>query len=114
MSTAHSWAAFSGSVMIKIDQIIPMEIYCNNGAAILIASDNALKKKARYLSRAFYFINDFIRQYDIKIQWTLTHDQLANIFTKRLGPNIIEKAQHLINLEGSRSQQREGVLVTGL
>jgi hypothetical protein len=78
-----------------------MEIYCDNEAAILIAGDNASKKKTRYLSRAFYFINDFVRQYNIQIQWTSTHDQLADIFTKRLGPNLIEKALQKLNLKAS-------------
>jgi hypothetical protein len=48
------------NLLIDIDQVIPQEIYCNNKAAILIAGDNASKKKTRYLSRAFYFINNFI------------------------------------------------------
>ncbi|PLW23871.1 hypothetical protein PCASD_14694 [Puccinia coronata f. sp. avenae] len=102
------------NLLIDIEQTTPIEIYCNNEAAILIAGDNASKKKTRYLSRAFYFINDFIRQYDIKIQWTDMHNQVADIFTKRLGPNIIEKALEKINLVGSRSQPREGVLETRL
>jgi hypothetical protein len=46
--------------LINIDQVIPQEIYCGNEAAILIAGDNASKKKTQYLLRAFYFINDFI------------------------------------------------------
>jgi hypothetical protein len=48
------------NLLININQVIPQEIYCDNEAAILIAGDNASKKKTRYLSRAFYFINDFI------------------------------------------------------
>jgi hypothetical protein len=74
-------------------------VFCDNEAAILIAGDNASKKKTRYLSRAFYFINDFIRQYEIKIQWTSTQNQLADIFTKRLGPNLIEKALQKLNVK---------------
>jgi hypothetical protein len=58
------------NLLINIEHNIPMEIYCNNEAAILIVGDNASKKKTKYLSRAFYFINDFIRQYKIKINWT--------------------------------------------
>ena len=87
--------------------ITPMGIFCNNEAAILIFGNNASKKKTRYPSRAFYFINDFIRQYGIKIQWTSTQNQLANVFTKSLKPNLIKKAlQNSI----SSSQTLEGVL----
>ena len=39
-----------------------------------------------------------------------TLSQVADIFTKRLGTNIIEKALEKINLVRSKSQPREGVL----
>jgi hypothetical protein len=86
---------------LLIDLEIPktLEIYCDNEAAILISGDNASKKKTRYLTRAFYFINDFVRHYDIKIKWTTTLHQLADIFTKRLGPNKLEEARPKINLK---------------
>jgi hypothetical protein len=89
------------NLLIDMNHIVPMEIFCDNEAAILIAGDNASKKKTRYLSRAFYFVNDFVRHYNIQIQWTSTHDQVADIFTKRLGPNIIEKALQKLNLKPS-------------
>jgi hypothetical protein len=89
------------NLLIDMNHIVPMEIFCDNEAAILIAGDNASKKKTRYLSCAFYFVNDFVRHYNIQIQWTSTHDQVADIFTKRLGPNIIEKALQKLNLKPS-------------
>ncbi|KAI7946803.1 hypothetical protein MJO29_011330 [Puccinia striiformis f. sp. tritici] len=76
----------------EIEHSIPMNIFCDNQTAILVANDNASKKKMRYLLRAFYFINDFVRENNIKIQWTSTLNQQADIFTKKLGPNKIEEA----------------------
>ena len=67
-----------------------MKIYCNNKAAILIAGNKVSKKVTRFLTRAFYFINDFVRANNIKIKWTSTINQQANIFTKKLGPNKME------------------------
>jgi hypothetical protein len=110
LSDGSKQLAHLHNLLIDIDQIIPLEIYCDNKAAILISGDNASKKKTQYLSRAFYFINDFIRQYNINIHWTNTHNQCADIFTKRLGPNLIEKALAKINLSGPMTQPREGVL----
>jgi hypothetical protein len=89
------------NLLIDMHHIVPMEIFCNNKAAIFIAGDNASKKKTHYLSHSFYFVNDFVRQYDIQIQWTSTHDQVANIFTKWLGPNIIKKALQKCDLKPS-------------
>jgi hypothetical protein len=98
LSDGSQQLAQLNNLLIDIEHNIPMEIYCDNEAAILIAGNNASKKKTKYLSRAFYFINDFICQYKIKITWTNTHNQLADIFTKRLGPNIIEKALEKLNI----------------
>jgi hypothetical protein len=86
------------NLLIDLELTKPLEIYCDNEAAILIAGDNASKKKTRYLTRAFYFINDFVRHYGVTIKWTTTLEQLADIFTKRLGPNKIEEAIPKINL----------------
>jgi hypothetical protein len=87
------------NLLIDLEIPKPMEIYCDNEAAILILGENASKKKTRYLTRAFYFINDFVRHYGIKIKWTATLQQLADIFTKRLGPNKIKEAIPRINLK---------------
>jgi hypothetical protein len=83
------------SISILLDDIqhnFKMKIYCHNEAAILVAGNNASKKKTRYLIRAFYFINDFVRANNIKIQWTSTINQQADIFTKKSGPNKMEAA----------------------
>ncbi|KAI7934105.1 hypothetical protein MJO29_016536 [Puccinia striiformis f. sp. tritici] len=89
-------------ITILLDEIqhtVPMNIYCDNQTAILVANDNASKKKMKYLLRAFYFINDFVRENKIKIQWTSTLNQQADIFTKKLGPNKIEEAVVKLGLQ---------------
>ena len=63
-----------------------LSMHCDNEAAILIATDNTSKKKTKYLRRAFYFVNDLIRENNINVSWTSTHSQLADVLTKRLGP----------------------------
>jgi len=77
-----------------------LSIHCDNEAAILIATDNTSKKKTKYLRRAFYFVNDLIRENSINIQWTSTHNQLADVLTKRLGPNKMSAALHQLGVGG--------------
>ena len=62
-----------------------LSMHCDNEAAILIATDNTSKKKTKYLRRVFYFVNDLIRENNIKDAWNSTHNQLADVLTKRLG-----------------------------
>jgi hypothetical protein len=74
-------------VMDEIDPVMSYEILCNNQAAVLVATDNASRKKIRYLQRVFYFVNDFVRRNRVKLYWIPNSDQLADIFTKRLAAN---------------------------
>jgi hypothetical protein len=84
----------------NIQHHFKIKIYCNNEAAILIAGNNASKKKTRYLIQAFYFINDFVRANNVKINWTSTINQQADIFTKKLGPSKMEAAIKKLGLGG--------------
>jgi hypothetical protein len=90
------------SIMLEdIQQSVKMNILCNNETTILIAGDNASKKKTRYLIQAFYFINDFVRANNIDITWTSTINQQADIFTKELGPNKMDEAVKKLGLRAS-------------
>ncbi|KAI7938875.1 hypothetical protein MJO28_014454 [Puccinia striiformis f. sp. tritici] len=76
------------NIKIILDDVCPIdhyEILCDNQAAVLVATDNASRKKTKYLQRAFYFVNDFVRKYQVKLYWISNQFQLADIFTKRLG-----------------------------
>jgi hypothetical protein len=51
------------NLKIVLDDINPVtsyEILCDNQAAVLVATNNASRKKTRYLQRAFSFVNDFV------------------------------------------------------
>ncbi|POW08205.1 hypothetical protein PSTT_07720 [Puccinia striiformis] len=98
LSDASQVLAGISMLLEEVGHTLPMNIYCDNQTAILVANDNASKKKMKYLLRAFYFINDFVRENDIKIKWTSTLDQQADIFTKKLGPNKLEEVVKKIGL----------------
>ncbi|MBW0529365.1 hypothetical protein O181_069080 [Austropuccinia psidii MF-1] len=77
---------------------IPLTIHCDNKAEIMIAEDNLSKKRTKYLDRAFYFVNDFLRQFNVKLQWTPTAIQHADVLTKPLGKVKMGKARESLNL----------------
>ncbi|MBW0508781.1 hypothetical protein O181_048496 [Austropuccinia psidii MF-1] len=45
------------------------QIFCDNQAAVQVSINNHSRKRMRYLDRAFFFVNDTIRKYGIKIIW---------------------------------------------
>jgi hypothetical protein len=88
------------NLKIVLDDINPIksyEILCDNQAAVLVATDNASRKKTRYLQRAFYFVNDFVRRNKVKLYWISNSNQLADIFTKRLAATKHQEATSTIN-----------------
>ncbi|MBW0496092.1 hypothetical protein O181_035807 [Austropuccinia psidii MF-1] len=73
-------------------------IQCNNEEAILITNDNTSRKRTKYLTRAFFFVNDLIRQEKIQLKWVKTKEQLADILTKFLSPATHNRFMERLNL----------------
>ncbi|KAH9459513.1 hypothetical protein Pst134EA_033031 [Puccinia striiformis f. sp. tritici] len=88
------------NILGDLDHHPKLTIHVDNEAAILIATDNASKKKTRYLQRAFYFVNDLIRANDIALEWTSTVNQVADVLTKRLGPTKMMEASGKLGIVG--------------
>jgi hypothetical protein len=90
-------------VLDNIDPVCDYEILCNNQAAILVATNNALKKKTRYLQRAFYFVNDFVCWNKVNLFRISSSGQLADIFTKHLAATKHWEALASINVTNTPS-----------
>jgi hypothetical protein len=60
-------------------------VFCNNKTAILVMEDNASQKRLKHLDRQFFYSNEMIQKHDLKLNWIKTTNQLANVFTKKLG-----------------------------
>ncbi|MBW0506250.1 hypothetical protein O181_045965 [Austropuccinia psidii MF-1] len=98
LSDATQLLAVIRLIAIQIDSTFTMSIKCDNCAAIMITEDNLSKKKTKYLDRAFYFVNDFVRQYNTNIDSIPTINQHANALTKPLGSTKLLKACQNLNL----------------
>ncbi|KNZ51839.1 uncharacterized protein VP01_378g7 [Puccinia sorghi] len=74
-------------------------VFCDNKTAILVMEDNALRGRLKHLDRQFFYSNEMIRKHDLKLAWTKTTDQLADVLTKRLGP--LKHSQAISSFFGS-------------
>jgi hypothetical protein len=63
-------------------------MFCDNQSAIRVATDDASNKRTRHTDRDFYIANEALFQKKTKISWIGTKDQLADIFTKCLTPEV--------------------------
>ncbi|KAI7940030.1 hypothetical protein MJO28_013682 [Puccinia striiformis f. sp. tritici] len=67
---------------------------CDNRAAVLVSDDNASKGRMKSLKRNFFFVNDAVREHNIKLDWVSTSSNIADFFTKSLRANL-----HSISLQ---------------
>ncbi|GKA01368.1 hypothetical protein Tco_0674033 [Tanacetum coccineum] len=77
---------------------IPM--YCDNKSAIALCCNNVQHSRSKHIDIRFHFIKEHAENGVIELYFVNTEYQLADIFTKPLGREIIE---FLINKLGMRS-----------
>ncbi|MBW0540204.1 hypothetical protein O181_079919 [Austropuccinia psidii MF-1] len=62
------------------------KLYSDNKTSVNIALNVASQKQTRHLIREFNLVNEYITKKKISLSWISTHNQLADILTKPLGP----------------------------
>nr|GEX13917.1 hypothetical protein [Tanacetum cinerariifolium] len=77
---------------------IPM--YCDNKSAIALCCNNVQHSRSKHIDIRYHFIKEQVENGVIELYFVNTEYQLANLFTKALGRDIIE---FLINKLGMRS-----------
>jgi hypothetical protein len=71
---------------LKIIQIAPIILYCDNEGAIRTSMNKDMVTKLKHMNIRFHFIKDEVRNHFIKLQHIKTKQQLADILTKKLTP----------------------------
>jgi hypothetical protein len=66
-------------------------VHCDNQAAVKVSKDDSANKRTRHTNREFYITNDALFKGLIKLIWVPTDKQLADVFTKSLGPDAFRK-----------------------
>ncbi|GJY49080.1 hypothetical protein Tco_0439036 [Tanacetum coccineum] len=75
-------------------------MYCDNKSAIALCCNNVQHSRSKHIDIRFHFIKEHVENGVIELYFVNMEYQLADIFTKALGREIIE---FLINKLGMRS-----------
>jgi hypothetical protein len=66
-------------------------LLCDNQAAVKVSSDDASNKRTRHTDRDFFITNEALFKRLVQLKWIPTAEQLADIFTKSLGPELFRR-----------------------
>jgi hypothetical protein len=73
-------------------------LHCDNQAAVRVATDDSSNKRTRHTDRDFYITNKALFKKLIELKWVPTIHQLADIFTKSLGPEVFKRLKQSLVL----------------
>ncbi|GJW55201.1 retrotransposon protein, putative, ty1-copia subclass [Tanacetum coccineum] len=62
----------------------PINMYCDNTGAIVIANESAITKGARHFRAKVHYLREVIKYGDVKLEKVHTDDNLADLFTNAL------------------------------
>ncbi|GJZ87019.1 copia protein [Tanacetum coccineum] len=79
-------------------------LYCDNKSAISLCCNNVQHSRIKHIDIRYHFIKEQVENGVVELYFIITEYQLADIFTKALGREILE---FLINKLGMRSMSPE-------
>ncbi|GJR84670.1 hypothetical protein Tco_0155455, partial [Tanacetum coccineum] len=74
----------------------PINMYCDNTGAIVIANESGITKGARHFRAKVHYLREVIKFGEIKLEKVHTNDNLADPFTKAL--SFPKRSEHTKNI----------------
>jgi hypothetical protein len=71
----------------------------DNKSSVHVSTDNAANKRTRHADREFYYINKQLYKKKVDLTWIPGEQQLADTFTKALGPLKFKTARAQLGIQ---------------
>lgn len=66
----------------------PASLYIDNASAVCMATNGKISRATRHIDVAYHFVKQFVRQGQLRVERVGTKDQVADILTKPLSPQL--------------------------
>lgn len=67
---------------IRVSHDEPISILCDNKSAINISKNLVMHSRTKRISIRYHFLREKVAENEVKLEYSPTMDQVANIFTK--------------------------------
>jgi hypothetical protein len=81
----------------KKDLQVP--IYCDNQSTIAVVENNGNTSRVRHMAKHARFINEYVQAKELDVTNVPSADNIADMFTKALGPAEFECQRSRLNIE---------------
>jgi hypothetical protein len=81
---------------------LPTPVYCDNQAAIALASNNKFHSRTKHIDLRYHFVRDHVKNGTFGLHYCPTDDNVADAFTKALPRPRLQKLCALMSLGSAR------------
>ena len=75
---------------IQVEYDEPIPIYCDNTSTISISKNLLMHSKTKHIPIKYHFLREQVVEKNIKVEYVVTKEQVADIFTKPLPQEAFE------------------------
>jgi hypothetical protein len=80
----------------------PIPVYCDNQAAIALASNDKFHARTKHIDIRYHFVRDLVKNGTLEISYCPTDENIADAFTKALLKPRHQKLRAMMNLGYAR------------
>jgi hypothetical protein len=71
-------------------EVDPAIIHCDNQSCVKLSENHVFHDRSKHLEIKYHYIKDMVQRKSVHVQYLLTHEQIADIFTKPLAKTKFE------------------------
>ncbi|KAG3006242.1 hypothetical protein PC121_g15306 [Phytophthora cactorum] len=81
------------------DPFPQVPVYCDNQGTIAVVASNGSTSRVQHMAKHARFINEYIQEKELDVMYAPSAENLADVFTKALGPAEFERRRGRLNIE---------------